>query len=198
MKRHELINWFIQTWNYRAYLEIGVDNPSKCFDHIAAPVKVGVDPAVGKTIAGHHYRETSDSFFSHSQMRFDIIFIDGLHVCDQVLRDVEHSLQALNPGGSIIMHDCMPSDPETATATRQSRKPWYGTVWQAWAALRATKEGLEMRCVLADCGMGIIRRGRQDLYAGPRETFNDYLVHRTEMMSPITIGQVKLLYGRPV
>ncbi len=42
---------------------------------------------------------TSDDFFRQYQgPPFDLIFIDGLHLSQQVLTDVKNALQWLNPG----------------------------------------------------------------------------------------------------
>jgi predicted O-methyltransferase YrrM len=51
---------------------------------------------------------TSDAFFERSMVKFDVIFIDGLHEEHQVDRDIVNSLQHLNPGGIIVLHDCLP------------------------------------------------------------------------------------------
>ena len=60
------------------YLEIGVaDNTT--FSSIPLPLtnKIGVDPSNGGT-----HRMTSDEFFSKNQ-KFNVIFIDGLHIYEQ-------------------------------------------------------------------------------------------------------------------
>ncbi len=42
---------------------------------------------------------TSDDFFRQYQgPLFDLIFIDGLHLSEQVLTDIRNSLQWLSPG----------------------------------------------------------------------------------------------------
>ena len=56
---------------------------------------------------------TSDEYFESikdTEVKYDIIFIDGLHHNEQVLKDVENSLKHLSEGGSIVCHDCLPSE----------------------------------------------------------------------------------------
>ena len=68
--------------NYKSYLEIGC-NKDDLFSKVSIEKKVGVDPNEGGNV-----RLTSDSFFNINTDTFDIIFIDGLHVYEQVKRDV--------------------------------------------------------------------------------------------------------------
>jgi len=48
---------------------------------------------------------TSDTFFLKNKRTFDIIFIDGLHIYDQVKRDVLNSIKVLNKDGFILLYD---------------------------------------------------------------------------------------------
>ena len=52
---------------------------------------------------------TSDEFFSQNKETFDLIFIDGLHIHEQVLKDIDNSLNVLNENGVILLHDCLPA-----------------------------------------------------------------------------------------
>jgi predicted O-methyltransferase YrrM len=106
--RTELLNHLVARHHYRRYLEIGVRNPRDNFWHIDALVKESVDPQARAT-----HRMTSDAFFlQHAaqvdRQTFDLIFVDGLHLADQVERDVENSLRALSEGSAIVLHDCNP------------------------------------------------------------------------------------------
>ena len=42
---------------------------------------------------------TSDDFFLSNKDKFDVIFIDGLHIYEQVRKDVVNSINAINDGG---------------------------------------------------------------------------------------------------
>jgi len=196
VKRWQLINWFIREYGFKNYLEIGIDNPNNCHNKVTCPFKVGVDPNVGKTVPPHFFRLTSDAFFSQNDQVFDVIFIDGLHLADQVLRDVDNALTVLSYGGVIILHDCRPYSVAVAGESRVPGKSWYGTVWKAWARLRATRDDLEMHVIADDCGLGVIRRGRQQLYLGRYETFTDYVANQTELLSLMSPAYVPSLYGR--
>ena len=72
------------------YLEIGCDN-NICFNSIPVINKIGVDPDRGGNI-----KDTSDNFFKNNKNRFDVIFIDGLHIYEQCRRDVINALKVLD------------------------------------------------------------------------------------------------------
>lgn len=168
-----------------SYLEIGVDNPNNCFNQIKVPRKVGVDPNKGGTI-----KATSDEFFSTNTETFDAIFIDGLHLEAQALRDVENSLKFLNSGGVIFVHDIDPTGEEEQNEIRTTKR-WFGSTWKAWAKLRATRADLKMVTIEKDCGIGIIRRGRQTLYKGPYSTYQDYIANRSKIHKFVEVESVR-------
>lgn len=157
MLRWEIINWLIRRFGYESYLEIGVWKPERCFNRIKCAEKTGVDPAPRGECS---HIVTSDEFFAVNKAMFDIIFIDGLHLDYQVVKDVENSLEVLCPGGTIVMHDCNPPTEWHQREHRGSGK-WNGTVWRGYMRFRARPD-LKMCVIDEDCGVGIIRRGEQD------------------------------------
>lgn len=148
--RTDLINALIARNGYKSYLEIGCRGDD-CFNVITIDYKVGVDPESGGTL-----RMTSDEFFAQNTVHFDIIFIDGLHIYEQVLRDILNAVQILNEGGTIIMHDCLPT-----SCLAQYRFPvisaWNGDVWKAFIEAR-TMPHLDSAACLIDHGVGVIKK----------------------------------------
>lgn len=183
-QRSDLINYLIVKNGYKKYLEIGVADGEN-LRRIEAAEKVGVDPSPAPSALFTH-RITSDEFFKNNQETFDIVFIDGLHLHEQVLRDIENSLNCLNPGGIIVMHDCMPVQPE-----HQDRTPipgaWNGDVWKAAAYVRMHWDGVHF-CVLdMDCGCGVLTpNSTQILYPSkPIEEMDwaFYVNNKTELLN---------------
>jgi len=180
--RSDIIKELIKNNNYSRYLEIGVRD-NRNFNRIDTPHKDGVDPA-GKC----NYTITSDEFFakiSDDQM-YDIVFIDGLHLKDQVIRDVNNSLKHLLSGGAIVLHDCSPQKPEHATGHYKGYGVWNGTVWEAFAHLRMTREDLSMWTVNEDTGCGIVKRGSQKLFSKSEITFGLLEKNRKELLNLIS------------
>jgi hypothetical protein len=170
------------------YLEIGVRKTSDNFDHIPVANKVGVDP---NPEAQATHKMTSDEFFkNHSDMKFDLIFIDGLHTADQVAKDIEHSLAALNEGGYILLHDL---NPPTSFEARDEyllddiEYAWCGSSWRGFVKFRSECDGLDMFVVDTDYGCGVIREGRQIPYTGRYETYDDLEADRVRMLNLISV-----------
>jgi hypothetical protein len=185
MRRNEVINYFVEKFGYKSYLEVGVDNPNNCFNQIQVPRKVGVDPVKGGTFKG-----TSDEFFAQNKETFDVIFIDGLHTAEQAGRDIKNALAILNLGGTIFVHDTDPTGEAEQNEERTTRK-WFGSVWKAWARLRAERTDLKMITLEMDCGIGVIRTGRQTAYKGPYETYADYVANRKKIHRFVDIESIK-------
>lgn len=103
---------------------------------------------------------TSDEFFEKNSERFDVIFIDGLHLSEQVLKDILNALDILNDGGYIICHDMNPIKEEHQHRDVRGYL-WNGDCWKAFVQLRSERNDLEMFVVNADHGCGVIKKGSQ-------------------------------------
>jgi hypothetical protein len=146
--RYEIIQETINRKKYKSYLEIGCDQ-DEIFSKIIIDKKIGVDPSSGGTI-----RDTSDNFFKKNNIKFDIIFIDGLHEYDQVKKDIDNSLLFLNDNGVIFLHDCMPTR-FIYQAVPRATGLWNGDVWKNIVESR-TKTEIDTYVIHADHGIGMI------------------------------------------
>lgn len=156
MNRVSLINDILVLFSsYYHYLEIGCHNGA-CFENINAGYKVGIEPDKSKTSGT--LAITSDEFFRINKLKFDLVFIDGLHLKEQVERDVTNALKFLNKNGIIILHDCNPSSEERQHVPQIS-DGWNGDVWKCVVNLRSWPI-LDVHVVDADQGLGIVRRCR--------------------------------------
>jgi len=146
--RYDIVQEIIKLKNYKSYLEIGCDQ-NELFSKIEVENKIGVDPHNGGT-----HRMKSDEFFKNNRMKFDIIFIDGLHIYKQVKKDIINSLNNLNDKGVILLHDCFPQTYLDQAIPRGQRK-WNGDVWKAIVEFR-TKDQLRTYVGAFDNGIGLI------------------------------------------
>lgn len=161
--RTDILNFLAAVNGCRKYLEIGVRDPRVNFDRVAVRDKIGVDPSPEGRVA---FALTSDEFFealseASRPESFDLIFVDGLHIADQVERDIANSLKYLAVGGAVVVHDCNPPSEVAQSRDYDGISVWNGTVWKAWVKLRATRSDLAMQVVDVDYGCGVIRRGNQ-------------------------------------
>ena len=167
--RSQLINYLIKTYNFKTYLEIGLDDGYN-FKRIECESKESVDPYFQDDHSKYDltfnddlpyeiksmltYRMTSDDFFKQNNKTYDIIFIDGLHTEEQVGKDIINSLKILNSPGFIVVHDCLPRSYEAQLIPRIQGE-WNGTVWKAIVELSKT---LDIKIWEGDYGCGIIKK----------------------------------------
>lgn len=163
--RTDILNYLIKKNKFTTYLEIGVRDPNTGnFNNIKINSKLGVDP-LPKVKQDNIYIGTSDDFFLHNKKKFDIIFIDGLHMMEQVDKDIENSLNCLNEGGLLLLHDC---NPPTEFHQRENycvdgKYPsWNGTVWKSIVKLRFNRDDLKVNVIDTDWGVGIISKSQNE------------------------------------
>ena len=117
MERYQVIQTILGLFAAPRYLEIGVD-AGETFRNLQAAAKVAVDPAfkfsVPTNVPGSgvaYHQVTSDEFFaaSHIRSKFDVVYIDGLHTFEQVLRDMLNAIEFLSPLGVVIIDDITPN-----------------------------------------------------------------------------------------
>jgi len=179
--RWDLLNALATVRGYRSYLEIGTRRREN-FDRVVCPFKLDVDPAPWGPVS---LKMTSDDFFAANRAAFDLIFIDGLHLEEQVLRDIENALAVIWCGGAVVVHDCNPvHEINQRPEPGESLSAWNGTVWRAWVRLRATRPDLSMCVVDTDHGCGIIQRGSQNLlHLPPAFDFAGLAANRCEWLN---------------
>jgi hypothetical protein len=195
MTRTDIINNFIQKFGYKSYLEIGTQNPNGNFNQIEIKNKYSVEPfpPTGLNANDYSFVGTSDKYFDFisPDTKFDIIFIDGLHHYQQVLKDIENSLNHLSDNGTIVCHDCLPT-----TEKMQERDDhggeWTGDVWKAIAKLRVETIDLDIKVVDTDYGCGIIRRGTNIPYVTNEnyKTYTFFNSNKQELMNVISKEQL--------
>ena len=186
--RFDIINKIIKKKKFESYLEIGCQSDVN-FSKIIIKNKIGVDPQSGGT-----HRMTSDDFFKQNKSTFDLIFIDGLHVYEQVLKDIENSLKVLNENGVILIHDCLPAKIWHQTIP-QTHSSWNGDVWKSIVKSR-TRIDIDTYTIEADQGLGLIlKRKNKDLLVDKIENFKnlkfrDYYIHHKKFMRIIDENDV--------
>lgn len=169
--RTEVINFLLGLKNHNTnYLEIGVRFPEENFDKIKSKVKYGVDPGYENEINPVDFKLTSDDFFEqiklgkilNTNLRFDVIFLDGLHLANQVEKDINNALEFLKSDGFIVLHDC---NPPTIFHTIEhhnyklspAKGLWNGTTWKAFVKLRQNPK-LFSCCIDSDWGIGVVSK----------------------------------------
>jgi hypothetical protein len=203
VKRYDIINALIHKNNYKSYVEIGVRNPEECFNYIQCESKIAVDPGVEGDFKVD-FKLTSDEFFAQNTQKFDLIFIDGLHIDDQVKKDIENSINAINPNGTIVLHDCNPPSLHHAREdyydfNTPATVYWNGTVWKALVDFRASAYAHKYECqvVNTDWGIGIIKASASSkpiVNDNPFYAFRKFEQDRERYIGLISIEQFTAKY----
>ncbi len=204
--RWDLLNALARHLKARRYLEIGVQT-GDCFRRVEVPEKVGVDPA--RNSAATVYL-SSDEWFAGlgKDQVFDLIFVDGLHLREQVHRDLLNAWDHLTPGGAVLVHDC---DPPSERAGRRDLCPgiWCGDVWRGWMDTRHDLCQAAMGAVETDLGCGLLLSGdapRPPLFAPvkppwtrtetDRATWAFFVEHRREWLNALSVDDFFELMAR--
>ncbi len=186
--RFDIINKIISKRNYTSYLEIGCFK-NETFNKINIKKKIGVDP-----VSGGNLRMTSDHFFKENKEKFDLIFIDGLHVYEQVIKDIFNSINILKENGIILVHDCLPRKLWYQTPIRMS-DTWNGDVWKAIVECR-TLEYIDTYTCLADEGIGVIKVQKNNnllklkLSNFKNLKYKEYYLNRESLMNIISVEKL--------
>lgn len=187
----ELINKLVDKFNFKNYLEIGVaagDN----FRGVVCDNKVGVDPDPNS--AATHIM-SSDEYFNTlpSDVKFDIVLIDGLHLYEQCYKDITNALNHLSPNGIIICHDMNPL--EEMYNTRVYNVPlWNGDVWKSFVKIRNERNDV-YTTMIEDCdfGLGVITWGNQEPITldkpVDRLLYNDFKTNKAYLMNTTTLDK---------
>ena len=189
--RWDLIDYLIQKNKFENYLEIGCDD-DQLFSKVNIRNKIGVDP-----VSGGNIRKKSDDFFSTNKDKFDLVFIDGLHIYEQVKKDILNSLKFLNENGMILVHDCLPDSLSKQAVPRYKMK-WNGDVWKAIVDLRQ-REDLEIYTCEIDEGIGIITKKKNTSILKldkpvKKLKFKDYFNNYKEYLRVIELSDFKKLF----
>ena len=223
-EKKNIINHLIQTNSFTKYLEIGVDNPIGNFDLIHCPTKHSVDPCIEFLDAIVDYKYPSDDFFAllennqldlSSDYKWDVIFIDGLHISTQVERDFNNALNHLSENGFILFHD---TNPPTLWHAREEyyvngyQQHWNGTVWKVIYKLNSLRSDLIIHTVggvgstfntiedgLYDdlgWGLSIIHRGSQECckFDNPFYEYKKFEENRKRYLNTINLEEFYQIY----
>lgn len=157
----------VQAKTARSYLEIGVRD-GEMLSMISVP-SIGVDPNFNISFPitankkqCHLFQMTSDEFFRDHCPRdilkseIDIVFLDGLHQFEYLLRDFMNAERCCHQNSVIMLDDCLPLNAEMTERLFEPEKRkhdatsrmWTGDVWKIVPILRKYRPDLHI--VVAD------------------------------------------------
>lgn len=149
--KHEIINHILNEFENPNYLEIGFGDGYN-FDKIKAHYKLSIDPNYNGN-RNDVIKATSDEFFKENNTNIDIVFVDGLHHCDQVRKDIINAMKCNVK--AIILHDTIPHD-ENMQKVPRAQKQWTGDVWRAVVGFKESYPDVKIETYRADYGLTVI------------------------------------------
>lgn len=206
--RTDVINYLLSLLNRETtYLEIGVRNPENNFNHIRADKKYSVDPGLEFKENPVDFNMTSDVFFERlrrnevlsNAVKFDVMFIDGLHLADQVDADITNAMDFIRDDGFIVLHDCNPptewhAREEYKYVISPARGRWNGTTWKAFVKWRSDAS-VNSCCIDTDWGVGILSKkhpiGKSIENANPFYEYSVLDKNRTAHLNLISFDKLK-------
>lgn len=150
----------------RAYLEIGVETGATLA--LAGCLSIGVDPrfqfrdfATMQRVLDKPalllYQIASDDFFARFNpsalfgLPIDFAFLDGMHLCEFLLRDFANTERHCRRDSVIALHDCLPTEmpmaerlPGGAPVDPQRQGFWTGDVWRTALLLKRRRPDLRL------------------------------------------------------
>lgn len=208
--RTEIINYLLSLYDRDTkYLEIGVRNPDSNYNHIEASNKYSVDPGLEFKENPVDFKMTSDNFFNRlnkneilsKQIKFDVIFIDGLHLAEQVDRDINNAMKYIVDDGFIVLHDCNPpTEWHARTDYDYHCTPagmfWNGTTWKAFMKWRFNAN-IQSCCIDSDWGVGILSKshhiGQSIDQSNLFYEFSELVNNRKHYLNLLTFREFKML-----
>jgi len=146
------------------YLEVGVQHGTT-LEQVQVPFKWGVDPyprfRTRSLPEGYRfYHGTSDDFFGtlKPNVRFDLIFLDGLHTWTQTYRDLLNATKHTHDLSAFLIDDVLPIDEFSALpseeealrrrhATGSITWEWHGDVYKTLVAIDRFHPELEFQVI---------------------------------------------------
>jgi hypothetical protein len=94
------------------------------------------------------------------RVSFDIMLVDTYHSYEHSLRDLQVAFALLEPGGAMVVHDCLPTSARMATP-QYVHGAWCGLTCLAFVDFVLGREDIRYATVDCDYGCGVIRKVEQ-------------------------------------
>jgi hypothetical protein len=98
------------------------------------------------------------------QLCYDVMLVDPFHEYEASLRDIAAAFDLVVPGGTIVVHDCLPPSEDLAVS-QFIAGPWCGVTYKAYLDFVTARDDLAYYTVDTDFGCGVIRKLSGDLHS---------------------------------
>lgn len=187
--KHQLLSQIHEQLKPDFYLEIGVQTGKSLA--LATCEALGIDPMPQlKSKLGPKttvLRSTSDEFFAKQADIYipsspDLVFIDGMHLFEHVLRDFINVERYASPTTLVVIDDIYPCHPAQAERDRRTRA-WTGDVWKLLVVLQRYRRDL-MCCALDAYPTGLLLVTNLDASSTVLRDSYDEILHAFRDLTP--------------
>lgn len=178
-----VVEKLVEKYSLKAYLEIDAPRrePSNISRNRIAALKANNRLRFIQTVP-------SDGFNKVRKKAYDIIFVNGSRDYRSVMMDIENALEILVPHGILLVSNLLPQTNEQQATPRTFQPVWTGDGWKAWVKLRMERPDLSMVCCGLENGLGIVKKGSQELLSGGNVlTYENYATNRKEWMNEVSV-----------
>jgi hypothetical protein len=214
MRKYSIINALVRTRGYASYLEVCTPvtgNQFAAIDESALRARQRLmyrcppDFTDGSEITFRSTDETIEGLAT--ECAYDVIFLDSWHTYECATRDLRFGLSRLAPGGTLVVHDCLPPRSEEAGPLPPVPwGPWCGVSYCAYVDFIWSEPGIVFYTIDSDFGCGVIRRAPDGMDGrAPKrdvvqqwnarraragyEVFDFYVDHRRELANVISVDE---------
>ena len=168
----EIVNRLGRRYGYRSLLEIssqstgftaGAFDRDQFISYQRLVYRCGDDFLDGTAIAFRTDAECSHEITERlvrergPENLYDAVFVDPFHTYESSMIDLLGAFALVRPGGTIVVHDCHPTDPEIVSPGYRFGI-WCGVTYWAFLDFVLGRAGIEYFTVDADYGCGVIRK----------------------------------------
>lgn len=199
-RKSDLANYLIGACGYRNYLEVCTIGNESRFSEIDRSRLSRCDRLLyrcadsftdGFDITFRSPDDRIDACMSEIGSRgiaYDIALVDSRHEYALSYRDIAETMKILRPGGTLIVHDCIPID-ERSASPHEVASPWTGVTYKAFVDFVMADPQYPYAVVESDCGCGVIRKADASGFAILESAAARFHSHEAVLRSWQAVGE---------